>query len=153
MTTLKELILQENLEDLEYEEISRILNEKPLIPNPITEAPLIPKPLKMSDFLGAIKSTEKFQEDMAIVASLTELVKVGSALSKHLGVPDTGDIQGFITLLVESGLSDEAKEALERKLQETIPDPNYQPFIPGLSKAEEAGLGLITPERVQGALN
>lgn len=150
--TLLELIQQQNLQNNTYDYICQELNNKPLINNP---SPIgqVPKEAKISDFLVIIQTSGSPTEDLAIVSSVAELIKVGDAIGSHLGLSTEGNIESLVNLLEANGLSESAVANIRARLAETEDNPNYQPKILGQSLAEENGLGRIKPEDVQYALN
>jgi hypothetical protein len=153
--TLRQLIEREALTDESYDVIAATLNARPLVANPVTEAPQIPKTLTSVDELFAIVFESKaFEQDLAAITKLSQVLSIGKVVSEYTGVPFVGDL-GNVIMMMQSpvfNLSTASATAALARLNETMPDPSWQAQISGQSLAAIEGLGVISPGDVQLAM-
>jgi hypothetical protein len=153
--TLRQLIEREDLTGESYDAIAATLNARPMVANPVTEAPQIPKPLTSVDELFAIVfESETFEQDLAAITKLAQVLSVGKVVSEYTGVPFVGDLDKVIMMMQSPvfNLSTASATAALARLNETMPDPSWQAQIPGQSLAAIEGLGVISPGDVQLAM-
>ena len=133
--------------------IASRLNERPMIPNPVTSAPLIPRPLKdIAEVFAIVQKEPTRATDMAVVVAVADMIRAGDTIGNHLGIPSTGNTRGLCLLMKESGMAQATYDAIIRRLDETYPDPSWRSEIEGASLAEQNGLGTVTPAQVLEAL-
>lgn len=133
-----------NVEQQNYPAIAALLNNKPLIPNPIPQQQ-VPKQVTIEDVVGLVTSQERF-----VIAETKTYDRILDAARQNRFDWMLGNLQ---TLLSGGVISQGSYDAIVAKFQETELDPNYQPQILGQSKAEELGIYPVSEIDVQGALN
>jgi hypothetical protein len=133
-----ELIAKQN-----YPAIALLLNQKPQTDNPEPQKN-IPKPLKILDLWQQITPEEGL-----------EIYKIPDLKANIENAVDLNKRDSLEALIAIASLlvSEESKTKINALLAETIPDPNYKPFIVGESIAEELGLELVFDFEIQAALN
>ncbi|ACC81135.1 hypothetical protein [Nostoc punctiforme] len=146
-------ILRDELELSEYEQlvtaqnfpaIASLLNQKPLINNPVPQEKL-PKQLTLVDL---------FQQGITPQEAL-ETFKIPGLLDRIEMVINANDRINISILfeIVKTFISQNSKDNLTALLALTEPDPNWQAQIPGQSRAEELKIYPVNEQEVQEALN
>lgn len=135
----------ELVEKQDYPAIASKLNQKPLIDNPEPQA-TVPKMLttKDADILFELLSEEEAQ---AIAMFPNMLERLTSSFSQN---DRRMILQSY--KIIKSKLTPENQAAIENYLNQTEPDPNYQPQIQGQSRAEVLGIS-VDEHDIQAALN
>ena len=140
-------ILQDELKkpeyaDLTYQAIANLLNEKPLIPNPVP-------PQQVQRFPNIIELLEAVtvQERVAITSIPTLFTTIQNAVRGR-----DAESLAACKLIADGLLSEESRGAIAPLLSQTEPDPNYQNQIQGQSKAELLGIYPVTAAQVQEVL-
>lgn len=145
MATLSELIAQHCADLTDYEAIAARLNAPTTIDNPVTEAPQVPHPPTLDDVLAVVPSAER----VAIRGLAGFVDDVRRAI-------DTQNLLYMQTLiedaLTANAISAQTATALALPLARTQPDPTWTAQIAGPSLAQAAGVGVVTPARVQAVL-
>jgi hypothetical protein len=117
------------------------LNFRHLVANPTPQGD-VPAPVTISD-LVQLCTDNKF----LITESQTYKLAVDAWNSGN-----RQDALNYFNRLIEGGLIGEASaQAIGARLQETIPDPDWQPQI-SLSLAEQAGHGFVSYEEIAEAI-
>jgi hypothetical protein len=126
-----------------YPEIAALLNLKPLIDNPVPQQK-VPKQLTLVDLFQAIAPKEAL-----------EIIKIPDFLNRVENSINSNDriSTGILLEVVKIFLSESSKSNLGNLLSLTIPDPNWQSQIPGISRSEELGIYPVNEMQVQSALN
>jgi hypothetical protein len=127
----------------DYLGIANLLNQKPLIPNPVTQATVAKLP-GILDLFGAIAPAEAVE-----IYKIPELV---GDIRSATQIGDKAALQAYF-VIASSLLSQQSQTAVTTLLNQTQLDPNYQSQIPGQSKAEQLGIYPVTPSQIQEALN
>jgi hypothetical protein len=132
------------IESQSYDSIANILNERLLIPNPTpqTEVSKIPT---IESIAGLVTPQERFA-----IAETRTYDRILDAVRQNRIDWIIANLQ---TLLGGGVISQNSYDAIITVLEETELDPNYQPQIPGQSKAESLGIYPVTASQVQEALN
>jgi hypothetical protein len=126
-----------------YPAIALLMNAKPSISNPEPQQN-IPKPLNILSLWQQITPQEAL-----------EVYKIPDLKSNIENAVDLNKRDSLEALIAIASLlvSEESKNKINALLAETIPDPNYKPFIEGQSIAQELGLELVFDFEIQAALN
>ncbi|MFN6560013.1 MAG: hypothetical protein RMY28_009415 [Nostoc sp. ChiSLP01] len=126
-----------------YSAIANLLNNKPLIANPVPQEE-IPKQLTLVNLFQAITPQEA-----------VETFKIPGLLDRVESVVNANDRVNISILfeIVKTYISQDSKDNLTNLLSLTEPDPNWQSQVVGLSRAEQLGIYPITNSEVQEALN
>ena len=126
-----------------YPAIASLLNNKPLIDNPVPQEE-IPKQLTLVDLFQSITPVEA-----------VDIFKIPGLLDRIEGVVNANDRVniGILFEIVKTFISQDSKDNLTALLALTEPDPNWQSQIPGLSRAEELNIYPVNEQEVQEALN
>ena len=148
---LKELIESEGLRDEpDYEAIARHLNKRPLIPNPNPRGD-VPDPPTMGQLQSKIASGANAQQDLAVIGAIAALIKDGEALARYTGLKNEDSASALLPMMQAYGLSDGSVQAIQERLAQTMPDPDWAQEIKGPSLAEQNGLDIVRPDQVQEA--
>lgn len=132
-----------------YQAIADILNERPLIPNPVPQGN-IPKPLNMVDLLQAVSAAE-----LELITNTPNLLPLDSLRE----VVDNNDRQrlaltlGLLQKTHPNEFSQNSASNIMAIINAQILDPSYQAQIPGEAIAEELGIYPVSAIDVQTALN
>jgi hypothetical protein len=126
----------------DYEVIAAQINGHSMIPNPAPRVDL-PKRFGLLDLFAAVSPAEalKVYEYPALVGHLERVLA-------------ENDRPGMAALLAVVGslLTEKSRAALAVMLAETEPDPAWPATVPGASRGETLGLGIVTPALVQEAM-
>ncbi|MBN3993895.1 MAG: hypothetical protein HWQ36_26275 [Nostoc sp. NMS2] len=147
ITTLKtELELPEYAQIVatqNYPGIAALLNQKPLIPNPVPQEEL-PKQLTLVNLFQAITPQEA-----------VDTFKIPGLLDRIESVANGNDRVNIAILfeVVKTYISQNSKDNLANLLALTEPDPNWQSQIFGQSRSEELNIYPVNEQEVQEALN
>jgi hypothetical protein len=118
------------------------LNFRHLVPNPTPQGD-IPAPVTISDLVNLCDDDEEF----AITETQTYKLAVEAWNSGN-----RTDAINYFHILIRGGVIGEASaQAIGARLQETIPDPNWEPQVM-LSLAEQAGHGFVSYEEIAEAI-
>ncbi|WP_414755535.1 hypothetical protein [Anabaena sp. CCY 9910] len=125
-----------------YPAIANLLNAKPLIDNPTPQSN-IPKPLSLDALYSCITREEGLQ------------ISQHNLLDRTERVANENNRPGLLLLvdMLDSILSTQSKTNIQNLIDEEILDPEYQPQIPGTSKAEELSIHSVRDWEVQLALH
>jgi len=127
------------LADQEYTAIAALLNDRPLVDNPDAQ-PTIAARITWDDFLDTLEP-----EDVLVVYAYGSLPDdIQAALSANNRTLLGAYWRGLKTALTAASVS-----AVQAKLQDTEPDPDWEAQIPGDSRAAVLGLPRVTGADVQ----
>lgn len=125
-----------------YEGIAKLLNDIPLIPNPVPQGTK-PRRLKLRTIVGKMT-----------LAEALEFYKIGKLVEHVEQTLEPDDRARLIGLLniCDPFLSDATEAKLDTLLNETVPDEDWQANIPGTSRATNIGWPIVKPADVQQVL-
>jgi hypothetical protein len=156
MTQLRDLILAnaENYSLNDYGAIAAWFNHTPFVNNPAAQQN-VSKPVASQYELFAIALLDPATQaqNQAALEKIAGTIQIGNTLSGHTGISNAGNLPGLVDLAETFGMASATVQALRDRLAETIPDPNYQPQIPGEPRWQTLGLSAhVTNTAVQDAL-
>jgi hypothetical protein len=167
---LKDLIIREGLENESAEDIVSTLNNKPLIPNPQPRGQVGRPVSSMEEIFALVNSRgntvdpsqleeselpayqQALQTDLAVIGHIAQLIRDGKTIGEFIGIPSKGNSVGLVKLLRNMGLSQVVADGIEERLTLTVEDPSWVEEVLSPSLAELEGLGFITLEDVNSAL-
>lgn len=134
-----------DLNGLGYAQIAEWFNFVPLVPNPEPQG-VVPDAVTIPELM-ALTTPERMLEISAVpmYQSAIDAYRSGAVV----------DALAYINVLHGAKvLTDAEYKSIIAELSKTIPDPNYQAYVPGSPRYVSYGLqGPITPEQVQGWFN
>lgn len=137
-STYADLIVQQN-----YPAIASILNNAPLIPNPLQQSMIWNCP-SILELFAAITPNEALQ-----IYQIPNFVA-----DIRMAIDQSAKDSLFAYLeMAKTLISETSRNKLENLLGMEQPDPNYQPQILGRSIAETLGIYPVSESEIQEALN
>lgn len=127
----------------DYVGIANLLNQIPLIPNPVAQATVDKLP-GILDLFGAIAPAEAVE--IYKIPGLVQDIRTATETSNKAA------LQAYF-VIASTLLSQQSQTAVQTLLNQTQPDPNYQSQISGQSRAEQLGIYPVSPSQIQEALN
>ena len=126
-------------------EIAHLLLVRPMVPNPNPQ-PQLPKPIDTNQLMSLVSPSTIAAADYLALKAIEEAADSG----------DRGRLQRQFQVWQAKGwLSDPTEiQAIQNELTATIPDPNWQPMVPGQSRLEQLfGETVIGYDKIETALS
>lgn len=139
-TELQDAEYENLLADQEYEAIAAVLNDRPMVANPVAQAS-VPRTFTWSTFIGLLTVAER----LGLYSDYGNLAAdLRSALERNDRVEIVALWTAMKTIMVPTTVT-----KVETAFAESQPDESWSPTIPGDSRATVLGLPRVEARDIQ----